>query len=121
MKVTVKEEEIYYPEWNKNHKLPKNEQICIHYRYLTGPQRDEFIGIAPIEYDDTGKVIGGIKFRMDKYGIVKHSITGIDNLETDTEKITTGKQIGDIPEFAGLYLELADFFLEINQVINKKK
>ena len=121
MKITVKAEETYFPEWNKNRKLSKDERVCVHYRYLTGPERDEFIGLAPIKYDKEGQVIDGLQFRLDKYEIVKTSIITIDNLTANDEIIVTGQQVGEIPELAGLYIELADFFLEVNQVINKKK
>lgn len=119
MRVIAKSGLVYIPEWNENKK--ETEQIKIHYRYLTGPEYDKFIGIGPIEFDKDGEPIGGFQFKLDKEGMVRCGIEKIENFKVAETEITTADQLCSTPEAAGLYREFVDFYLEANREPDKKK
>jgi hypothetical protein len=110
---------IYIPEWNKNKK--ESEPIRIHYRYLTGPEYDRFIGIGPIEFDEDGKPLGGFKFKLDKEGMVRCGVEKIENFYVGDISITTADQLCDVPEAAPVYREFIEFYMEANREPDKKK
>jgi len=43
MKIHYKKSDIFIPEWNGNKKLPKEEQIKFHHRFLTTEERKSFV------------------------------------------------------------------------------
>jgi len=119
MRVIAKSGLVYIPDWNGNKK--EQEQIKIHYRYLTGPEYDRFVGIGNVKFDEEGNPIGGFEFKLDKEGMVREGIEKIENLYVDDVKIETAEELCKRPELAGLYKEFADFYLEINREPDKKK
>lgn len=122
MRVAISTGLTYTPEWGDNRSLPQEEQIVVHYRYLTGPERDSLYGLGaiPIEVDTEGKMPPKVSFKMDREGIVKACTVKIDNL-TVNEKKAALNDLFTVPELAGLYDELADFYLEQNREMDKKK
>ena len=119
MRVIAKTGLVYIPEWNGNKK--ETEQIKIHYRYLTGPEYDKFVGIGPIEFDAEGQQQGGFQFKLEKEGMVRRGVEKIENLKVGETEITTVEQLCDMPELAGLYREFIEFYLEENREPDKKK
>ena len=110
---------IYIPEWNKNKK--ETDPIKLHYRYLTGPEYDRFVGIGTPEFDEEGNPKGGFTLKLDKEGMVRCGIEKIENLYVGDDTITTAEQLCTVPELAGLYREFIDFYLEANREPDKKK
>jgi len=43
MKIHYKKSDTFIPEWNDNKKLPKEEQIKFHHRFLTTEERKKYI------------------------------------------------------------------------------
>ena len=119
MRVIAKTGLVYIPEWNDNKK--ETDKIQIHYRYLTGPEYDRFIGIGPVQFDEDGNQVGGFEFRLDKEGMVRAGIEKIDNLIVEDGKIETGAALCECPEVAGLYREFIEFYMEANREPDKKK
>ena len=119
MRVIAKTGLVYIPEWNGNKK--ETEQIKIHYRYLTGPEYDKFVGIGPIEFDAEGQQQGGFQFKLDKEGMVRCGVEKIENLNVGQLAITTVEQLCILLELAGLYREFIEFYLEENREPDKKK
>jgi len=110
---------IYIPEWNKNKK--ESEPIRIHYRYLTGPEYDRFVGIGAPEFDVEGNPKGGFTLKLDKEGMVRAGVEKIENLQVGEEQIITADQLCTTSEAAGIYREFVDFYLDANREPDKKK
>lgn len=119
MRVIANKGLVYIPEWNKNKK--ETEPIKLHYRYLTGPEYDKFVGIGPIEFNEDGQQIGGFQFKLDKEGMVRCGIEKIENLQVGEMAITTADQLCTTPEVASIYREFIEFYLEANREPDKKK
>ena len=125
MRIVAKTGLVYIPEWNDNKKLPKEEQVKIHYRYLTGPEKENYIGFEPIEFDEDGNQVGGFRLKIDRASAINTGVLRIEGLEVETEgkvvTVDTAKQLMEIPEISGLYKEFSDFYLEENREMDKKK
>ena len=119
----------YIPTWNHNKK--EKDPIKIKWRYLTGPEKDRIIGFDPLEFDEKGNQVGRFKFHIDNVELIKTSILDTINLEVtktvismardEETKKATADDICSIPELAGLYTELVNFFMDENRPIDKKK
>lgn len=123
MKVIAQSGMKYVPKWNKNRKLPEDEQVVIEWNYLSGTQKDIIFGFGPIEYDTDGNVSNKFIFNPDKVEVLKKSIREIINLEVDdigTMRPATIDDICNLPELAGLYSELTLFFTTENAETEKK-
>jgi len=88
MKLNISQTENYVPSWNKNNKLPENEQIKIIYERLSGDHTSSLLRITGDGAD------------FDYMTVLKNSIIEIENLEINNKKIKTGKQL---LECKGLY------------------
>ena len=81
MKINVKRNSIWIPDWEDNKKLPEKEQIRFHHRYLTLDERDEFIYIESATVEQVQlEESGNRKFIQDKKGIAQRITTKIENL-----------------------------------------
>ncbi len=127
MKVIAQSGLRYIPKWNKNRKLPEDEQIVIEWNYLSGTDREMIYGIKPIEFDvESGKIAKTMEFKIDNVGLLKKSIKNIINLEVETPGGPGGTRPADIDdicnlsELGGLYTELKNFFAEQNTETEKK-
>ena len=123
MKVIAQSGMKYVPKWNKNRKLPEDEQTIIEWNYLSGVQKDLIFGFGPIEYDTDGEVSKKFVFNPDKVEVLRTSIRSIINLDVDEVGATRTATVDDIcnlPELAGLFSELALFFTTENAESEKK-
>ena len=119
MRVIANKGLIYIPEWNKNKK--ESEPIRIHYRYLTGPEYDRFVGIGTPEFDENGIPKGGFTLNLDKEGMVRAGVEKIENLQVGDLRITSVDLLCTTSEVAGIYREFAEFYLEANREPDRKK
>jgi len=124
MKIVAKSGLIYVPEFNSNKKLPEAERVQIEYKYLTGPERDRIIGLAPIKFDAEGNPKSEYEFRFDTENMIRTSVVKIKNLVIEKDGKDKPAEVEDlvnVSELAGLYRELSDFFLTENRAQDKKK
>lgn len=123
MKIIAQSGLRYVPKWNKNRKLPEDEQTVIEWNYLSGAEKDKLFGFDPIEFDGEGNITSKYIFKTDKVGLLQKSIRGIINLEVDDIGVDRPAAVDDIcnlPELAGLYTELITFFTAENVESEKK-
>ena len=117
---------VYIPEWNENKKEPKDKQVQIRYRYLTGPERENLISLQPLKFNSKGEAVDEFTFEINQKEIVQICTLKIENLSLKDEdgtlqEVTNVESVIKEPELAGLYKELSDFYLNSNSAINKKK
>lgn len=93
MKVYLKKGFVFTPEWNGNKKLPKEEQIRIHFQFLSGVDFEELM------YDSTE----GIKGIDPKKEFLK-TVEKIENLEIDGRDAKPEDLINE-PTLFALYVE----------------
>ena len=88
MRINVKRNSIWIPDWEDNKKLPEKEQIRFHHRYLTTDERDIYIFVEDIQVKDLTATDGddNRKWVQNKKGITKAVITKIENLILVDEK-----------------------------------
>jgi len=99
MKLSVTRKDVLVPKWNGNHKLPTNEQIRVHYHFLSFEEQERLVNA-----DSEGKTVvnfsAGVSSQVDK----------IENLtvEVDGEEfaITTGAGLIAEPAVDKLALEV---------------
>jgi len=98
LKITLRRSTVYIPDWNGNKKLKKEDQIKVHYNYLTTEQRNDFI-------------VSGGKLSVAKVGkeVFLAAVTKIENLtaEIDGEEVEITKEnIFDVPDLHDLYMDV---------------
>jgi len=86
MRINVKRDSIWTPDWEKNKKLPEKEQIRFHHRYLTTDERDIYIYVEDMKVVDLTAEDDNRKWIQDKKGIAKAIVTKIENLTLVDEK-----------------------------------
>ena len=137
MKIHYKKSDIFIPEWNDNKKLPPDEQIKFHHRFLTVEERKKYVywddytegqmtvlsALAAAEKMSIDEQVSALekddrKFVQDGKGIAKAIITKIEGLilvdeETKKEeKIDTiAKFYSALDAFPGLNFELEKYCL----------
>ena len=103
MNVTFSDEYDYTPIWNNN--LKEENPVVFHMRYLTTPEREKFI------IRDLASVDGELRqtTRFDNVGILKASVTKIDNLSKNGSPIDTVQKLLAERGFSALSSEVADY------------
>jgi hypothetical protein len=80
--IEVKNKDTFIPAYGGNDKLPAEEQIKVHHRFLLPGERKRYVYTRPVKVDRlNGKVDSNVEAVQDEQGIAKAIITGIDNLE----------------------------------------
>lgn len=123
MKVLINRGLVYVPAWNGNKKLPKEEQVSVQYRYMTGPEREKIFDVD-LEFNEDGKPKGGYKVKMEREKIIRTCVEKIVNMTVDDggkDREGTVDDLFNLSELSGLYRELSDFFLSENEAPDKKK
>ena len=124
MKIIAQSGLRYIPKWNKNRKLPEDEQIVIDWNYLSGTDREIIYGIKPIDFDiESGKIAKTMSYQIDNVDLLKRSIEKVINLEVDDIGIDRPATVDDICNMSGLgglYTELKNFFTDMNTETEKK-
>ena len=89
MKINVKRDSIWVPDWEGNLDLPEKDQIRFHHRFLTADERDTYIYVEDLRVKDFRDIEGKEDDRKvinDKKGITKAIVTKIENLITVDDK-----------------------------------
>jgi len=119
MRINVKRDSIWTPDWEKNKKLPEKEQIRFHHRYLTTDERDIYIYVEDMKVVDLTAEDDNRKWIQDKKGIAKAIVTKIENLTLVDEKgkeqhIDKIEQFYDAPDaFPALAMLLEGYCLSL--------
>lgn len=99
MKVKLSRTNTFVPTWNENDELPEEEQIKVHYKYLTTEDRNNFV-----IYSNNMSVASIAK------EVFLKSVEKIENLyiEVDGEEVeATPEQIIDMPDMYELFSEIS--------------
>ena len=126
MKIHVRKENTFIPTWEGNDKLPKEEQIVFHHRYLKTGERREYIYLEDATMKDIseGEVMNR-KMVQNAQGITKAIVTKIDNLILVTDgkeqKIETIEAFYETPDaFPGLLAEVEANMLNATAAVDSK-
>jgi hypothetical protein len=105
MKVSVRKENVFVPEWNGNREESESEQIKVVYRYPTVTEKERFLYTKPIKV--TGEGAGEIEFVQDAQGLAKSIIKRVENLTLDVDgKERQIKTANDLYSVEGVPSEL---------------
>ena len=129
MKINVKRDSIWVPDWEGNLDLPEKDQIRFHHRFLTTDERDIYIYVEDIRIKDLKDITGeedDRKWIQNKKGITKAVVTKIENLILVDEKgkettIDTIDKFYEAPDaFPGLTMLLEGYCLGLVARVDSK-
>ena len=129
MKINVKRDSIWVPDWEGNLELPEKDQIRFHHRFLTTDERDIYIYVEDIRIKDLKDITGeedDRKWIQNKKGITKAVVTKIENLILVDEKgkettIDTIDKFYEAPDaFPGLTMLLEGYCLGLVARVDSK-
>ena len=114
VKIKLSRTDIYIPKWNKNRKLPEEEQIKIEYRFMTSEEEERFSLIRPTysmdkqntDADGKPKEIA-VDFELhanEIWDICVKKVTGL--FDESGVEIAEPKKIRAIPGIYGLITEV---------------
>lgn len=86
MRINVKKDSIWIPDWEDNKKLPEKDQIRFHHRFLTADERDIYVYVEDMQIKNLTDKEDNRKWIQNKKGIAKAVITKIENLVFVDEK-----------------------------------
>jgi len=99
MVIEVKNEDVFYPTYGGNDKLPDSEKIKVKHRFLLPGERKKYIYTKPMQIDKiSGKLDSSVEYVQDEEGITKAIVTGFENF-----KIKVGKKEVEIKTALDMY------------------
>ncbi len=111
MKLNLKLQDIYIPNWKNNKDLPENEQIKIHFKYLTLADRESLI--------DKNISIMALSKKIWNNNVIK--IEGL-NITVDGETIEFKPQsIFDLPDLNELFEETTAHIITASSLTEVQK
>ena len=114
MKIELKRSDVYIPLWCDNQKQAENEQIKVHYKYLTAEDRSKFLIQNASNFAETARLV------------FLNNVTKIDNLDLkiDGKKVeSTPENILQAPDMYSFFSEVAAHIIQASQLpeLTKKK
>jgi hypothetical protein len=101
LKIEVKKENTFIPEWNGNRDESESEQIKVVYRYPTVAEKERFLYTKPIKVSEGGA--SEIEFVQDSQGLAKAIIKRVENLSLEVDgKEKQIKTAGDLYSIEGV-------------------
>lgn len=110
MKVSLKQSDVFIPDWNDNLDLPADEQVKVYYRFLGTGDRAKYIyrKNAEWQFSEKGDSVGTAEMVTDGRGLAMRMVTKIEGLELDLDnKVVRIETIADfykysLPDLAAL-------------------